>query len=400
MLPEERAAVFSLASIFSLRMFGLFMLLPVLAIYADQLVGVTPVLLGLALGIYGLTQAIFQIPFGVISDRINRKHVIAVGLIVFALGSIIAAQAETIFWLIVGRAVQGVGAVSAAILALNADLTREEQRTKAMAIVGMCIGFSFVMSLILAPVIQDIVGVDGMFWLIAGLALMAIAVLYWVVPNPQSPGNELDDPDSPHNSGRNGLIATLKNKQLLQLNFGIMVLHLILTALFLVLPKLLIEKSGFDLASHWKIYLPVLLVSVVGMVPFVIAGSKMKTSTISYRLAIVLLLVSVLFLVFVQSREYIWVFISLSLFFSAFNALESLLPSLVSRIASPQRKGAAMGIYNSFQFLGIFFGGLVGGWLYGNLGVSGVFQFCSAVVCIWLVYTCFSEGFSGSSSNS
>ncbi len=388
MSPTERRAVFSLASIFSLRMFGLFMLLPVLAVYADDLAGATPVLMGLALGIYGLTQAIFQIPSGILSDRFDRKNVIACGLIVFALGSIIAALSSTIFGLIIGRAVQGAGAISAAVLALNSDLTRKEQRTKAMALIGISIGFTFLMSLILSPVLYTIIGIDGLFWLIAVLAAVAILVLYKVVPDSTS-----IRPAGENVPVRGQISRALKNKQLMQLNLGILVTHLVLTALFLVLPNLLIAKSGLTLPHHWKIYTPVLLVSVLGMLPFVLAGSKPKYLTVSYRTAIALLLTAMVCLLVSEGKSLVWLLGSITLFFSAFNALESLLPSLVSQIASSASKGTAIGIYNTFQFSGIFLGGLVGGGIFGLYGVDGVFIFCGVAVSAWLLISCLAVGF-------
>ncbi len=388
MLPSERRAVFSLASIFSLRMFGLFMLLPVLAVYAEHLSGTTPLLLGLALGIYGLTQAIFQIPFGMLSDRIERKKVIACGLIIFAAGSIIAALSDSIQWLIVGRAVQGAGAISAAVLALNADLTRNEQRTKSMAIIGISIGFTFLMSLIFAPILHAIIGIDGLFWLIALLALMAILVLYKVVPS-ASPSAE----SQKYVPLRGQISDALKNPQLMQLNLGILVLHLVLTALFLVLPNILITQSGLPLSGHWKLYAPILLASVLGMAPFVVAGAKPKFVKIAYQLAISLLLFALLMLAFALNHSLLWLLLSMAVFFSAFNALESLLPSLVSQLATANNKGTAIGIYNTFQFSGIFFGGVAGGWILGRQGVVGVFVFCSVIVIGWLLLSCFTPYF-------
>ncbi len=385
MSPIERRAVFSLASIFSLRMFGLFMLLPVLAVYADELSGTTPLLLGLALGIYGLTQAIFQIPFGMLSDRMGRKKIISCGLIIFAAGSILAALADSIQWLIIGRAVQGAGAISAAVLALNADLTRNEQRTKSMAIIGMSIGFTFLMSLIFAPVLHGIIGIDGVFWLIAGLALLAILVLYQVVPNVP-----LGTESKQYIPLQSQFSNTLKNRPLMQLNLGILVLHLVLTALFLVLPNLLITHSGLPLSAHWKLYAPILLLSVVGMIPFVIASSKPNLVKTIYRLAILLLLITLVMLVMLAifTPSLHWLLILMTLFFSAFNALESLLPSLVSQLAAADSKGTAMGIYSTFQFSGIFLGGLVGGGVFAIQGIVGVFVFCGMAVLGWLLIAC------------
>lgn len=381
--------MFSLAGIFSLRMFGLFMLLPVLSIYADGLTYTTPVLMGLALGSYGLTQALFQIPFGLISDRINRKHVIAFGLVVFALGSVVAGLSDSIYGLIIGRSIQGAGAISAATLALTADLTRSSQRTKAMAVIGICIGFSFMLALIVAPPIQSVIGVSGLFWLTAVFAVVAIFVVLRVVP----------DAHSSHHHDDIGPAAaqirqSLSNFQLMQLNLGIFVSHAILTALFLVLPALLVSRGNYPLETHWKIYIPILLLSVVGMTPFIMAGSRVRLIRYAYQGAILLLLVSFVILVMSESRPIIWLLGGVVVFFSAFNALESLLPSMVSQIAPPDSKGTAIAIYNVFQFSGVFIGGLAGGWTYGEYGSNGVFLFCGGMITIWLLIGCVFSRFS------
>ncbi len=362
------------------------MLLPVMAIYAENLSGTTPILLGLALGIYGLTQAIFQIPFGMLSDRIDRKLAITIGLIVFALGSAVSALSESIYWLIIGRGIQGAGAISAAILALNSDLTRANQRTKAMAMIGISIGFTFLLSLILAPMLQGIIGVNGLFWMISTLALIAIWVLHKVVP---------DVPAAVETSSKaqDGFRTALTNPQLLQLDLGIFTIHLVLTALFIVLPGLLVEKSGMELSQHWKIYTPILLISVAGMAPFVIAGSMPRWVTLAYRLGAILMLASLILLLTGVNNSLTWLLVSVILFFSAFNALESLLPSLVSQIAMESAKGTAMGIYNTFQFSGIFVGGLGGGLAYDQFGLAGVFGFCCIAVGLWLVVVLISANF-------
>ena len=386
MTSNERKAVVSLASIFSLRMFGLFMLLPVLAIYAQQLHGTSPGLMGLALGAYGLTQAIFQIPFGILSDRINRKTAITLGLIIFAIGSILCALADSIYGLIIGRAVQGAGAISAAVLALNADLTRNEQRTKSMAIIGISIGFTFLLSLILAPILQAVIGVSGLFYSIVGLTILAIIVLYKVVPDePQRPAMQQSEP------ALQRVIAALKTPALMQLNLAIFVSHLVLTALFLVLPGLIISSSGMQLSSHWKIYAPVLIVSVVGMAPFIRAGSKAAKVGLAYRAAVILLLVSLLGFIFALNQSFTWLVVALVVFFSAFNALESLLPSLVSQIASGTSKGTAIGVYNSFQFAGIFVGGVAGGVVFGSFHNLGVFLLCTGLTLIWMLFAIMSK---------
>lgn len=375
----EKKAVSALAGIFALRMFGLFMLLPVLAIYAARFPTSTPLLIGLALGIYGLTQGMFQIAFGMASDRFGRKSVITVGLLVFALGSVIAALADSISGLIIGRAIQGAGAISAAVLALTADLTRETERTKAMAIIGMSIGLVFVLSLMFAPGLQGVVGVAGIFWLSAGLAVCAIVVLWWIVPHPASipPAQVSLRPAERFN-------RILADGQLLRLNFGVFCLHMSLTAIFVVLPALLYTASGLPLAEHWKFYVPVLLLSVIGMLPLIRLGSRNTNTALAFNIAVGIFLLSATALAWASGRGIGAVLIALWLFFVAFNTLEAMLPSLVSRIAPSTDKGAAIGVYNTCQFLGMFIGGVSGGWLSGQFGAGSVYWFCAVAAGAWL----------------
>ncbi len=358
------------------------MILPVLSLYAERLSGATPFLIGLTLGVYGFTQAVFQIPFGMLSDRYNRKHIIAMGLIIFGIGSVVAALADSMAGLVAGRAIQGAGAISAAILALNADLTRNDQRTKSMAIIGISIGVAFMASLILAPVIQGYIGVPGLFWMVAVLSVSAVVILAKVVPDAGPADRQTGAALS---SGQ--FRRLFGNSQLLQLNLGILILHLVLTALFLLLPALFREKSGFALSDHWKLYLVVLAVSVVGMAPFVMAGSKERWLKSAYRVAIGILLVATCGMFFAYQSTLFAVMAAAALFFSAFNALESLLPSIVSQIAPRNQRGAAMGIYNTFQFAGIFLGGAGGGWLNGQYGHVGVLVFCVLAITVWMGFT-------------
>ncbi len=355
------------------------MVLPVLSLYADRLSGATPFMIGLALGVYGFTQAAFQIPFGMLSDRYPRKYIIATGLIIFAIGSAVAALADSMMVLVVGRAIQGAGAISAAVLALNADLTRSDQRTKSMAVIGISIGAAFMVSLVLAPVIQGYIGVPGLFWMIVLLSVSAVFVLAKVVPDAEPVGRQT----------RTVLAAgqfrrLVRNPQLLQLNLGILILHLVLTALFLLLPALFREKSGLELSGHWKLYLIVLAVSVIGMIPFVVAGSRERWLKGTYRAAIGVLLLATCAIFSAYHSALFIVMAAAALFFSAFNALESLLPSIVSQIAPQNQRGAAIGIYNTFQFAGIFLGGTVGGWLNGQYGHAGVWIFCILSITVWL----------------
>ena len=383
MTSAERRAVISLAGIFSLRMFGLFMLLPVLSVYAGDLTHTTPLLIGLALGSYGLTQALFQIPFGLASDRINRKQVIAFGLVIFAFGSVVAGLSDSIYGLILGRSIQGCGAISAATLALTADLTRDSQRTRAMAVIGICIGASFMLALVIAPPVQNWIGVPGLFWLTTGLSVIAIFTVLQIVPNTES---------RPHHGDIAPASAQIRRSfadfQLMQLNLSIFLSHAVLTALFLVLPALLISRGNYPLATHWRVYIPILLVSVIGMAPFVIASSKVRMIRHAYRAAVLLLLVSFVILLCSESRPIIWLLGGVVVFFSAFNALEALLPSMVSQVAPLDGKGTALAIYSTFQFAGVFAGGVAGGWVYGEYDSQGVFIFCGGMITIWLLISC------------
>ncbi len=378
----ERRSVLALASVIAMRMLGLFLLLPVLALYAASMPGSTPLLVGLALGAYGLTQALFQLTFGICSDRFHRKGVITVGLLIFVMGSVVAALADTLTWLIIGRAIQGAGAVSSAVLALTADLTREEQRTKAMALLGMSIGAMFLLSMAAAPPLSRHIGVPGLFWFTAALGLLALLLLHGVVP---TPSRYLRHRDVTPTIER--MWAVLRNRPLWHLNVGIFVLHLVLTGLFVVLPADLNRLGDLPLHDHWKVYLPVLLLSVIGMVPLVILGSGTGRATSLFRLAIAVLLTGMIGLVLLQVGDhlrFIWLPIFLCIFFIGFNALEAMLPALVSRISPAADKGTALGVFSTFQFAGVFLGGLLSGWLSGQLGSVSVYVMCMVWILIWL----------------
>lgn len=376
MTPLERRAAVSLASIISLRMLGLFMILPVFALYAEHLKGVTPFLVGLAIGIYGLTQAVLQIPFGMLSDRIGRKPVIAMGLLIFAVGSVVAAMAHTIEGVILGRALQGAGAIAAAVMALTADLTSEEHRTKAMTVIGMSIGFSFVIAMVGGPLLNHWIGVPGIFALIAVLALLGIALLYLVVPNPQRSVFHRDAEVEPAQFRR-----VLGNGQLLRLNLGIFTLHLVLTASFVVLPLALVD-SGLIAEHHTWLYLPVMVLGMALAIPFIIIAEKKRRMKHVYIGAVAMLLLAQFGLYW--SWHNFWaIALLLQLFFIAFNLLEATLPSLISKIAPAQSKGTAMGVYTSSQFIGAFIGGAAGGWLHGEYGSGAVFLFCAGAIALW-----------------
>lgn len=377
MTPLERRASISLAGIYSLRMIGLFLILPVFSLYADSLSHTTPVLIGLAIGVYGLTQSIFQIPFGMLSDRFGRKPIITLGLLIFAVGSVVAANADSIIGVIIGRALQGSGAIAAAVMALAADLTREEHRTKAMAMIGVTIGVSFAVSLVLGPLLNSWIGVPGIFWLTSILAIAGIILLRTGVPDPQSSRMHRDTESVPAYFS-----SVLRNTQLLRLDFGIFALHMMLTASFVVLPFALRDYAGLHVDHHWYIYLPVLLLSLVIMVPFILVAEKQRRlKEVLIGSVLVLALAQTGLMLFFHSP--LGIFLSLLLFFIAFNVLEALLPSLIVKFCQADRKGTAMGVYSTSQFLGAFTGGLAGGAIYGSHGIRWVFGFCIIVAGVW-----------------
>lgn len=378
MTPKERRSAVALAGIFSFRMLGLFMILPVFALYAENLAGVTPTLVGLAIGIYGLSQAALQIPFGMASDRLGRKPVIIFGLLLFAAGSVVAAVSTSIEGVIAGRALQGAGAVAAAIMALAADLTREEHRTKAMAVIGMSIGMSFLVAMVAGPLLDKWIGVPGIFWLTAGLALAGIAILLLLVPTPAVSRRHRDAEPVPDQFRQ-----VLRDGQLLRLDFGILVLHLVLTASFVVLP-LVLRDAGLAPADHWMLYLPVMALGMAAAIPFIIIGEKKRRMKQVVVGAVAVLALGQLLLIEFHSGL-LAVGIVLWVFFSAFNLLEATLPSLIAKTARADSKGTAMGVYSSSQFIGAFIGGAAGGSLYGAFGFSGVFAFCAGLIALWLL---------------
>jgi len=380
MTALERRAAMSLAGIFSTRMLGLFMIMPIFSIYALELEGVTPLLTGVAIGIYGLTQALLQIPFGRLSDRIGRKKVILAGLVLFVIGSVVAALSTTIEGVIIGRALQGSGAIASAIMALTADLTREDHRTKAMAIIGMSIGASFALSMVLGPVVYSTLGGAGIFWVIAVLAIVAMLILHWQVPTPV---NQRVHPDAEVVNQHIGEI--LRNTQLLRLDFGILILHMVLTATFVVMPLVLQDIAGLDVASHAYLYLPVFLISAALMVPFIIMAEKYRRMRGVFIGAILCLGLVELGLGTLGTG--FWpIVILLVLFFTAFNILEACLPSIVSKLAPAHKKGTAMGVYSSSQFFGAFLGGVTGGWVYGEYGLSAVFLMSAGLILLWWLW--------------
>ncbi len=378
MTPVERRASIGLAGIYGLRMLGLFIILPVFALYAEHLPGGdNKMLVGVALGAYGLTQAILQIPAGLMSDRYGRKPVIYISLLLFALGSFIAAGAHDIYGVIIGRVIQGTGALNAAVMALAADLTREEQRTKAMAMIGITIGITFSVSLVLSPILYQVIGVPGIFALTGVLAMLAMLVVAYVIPNPAITRFHSDTEASGKHLGE-----VLRNKDLLRLDFGIFTLHAILMSVFMQVPSVL-RDNGLEAAQHWHVYLPVLLLAFVLMVPPIIAAEKKAMMKQVFVGAIALAVLGQLTLMLVQHS--IWgIAAALTMVFTAFNILEASLPSLISKIAPLASKGTAMGVFSSMQFLGAFVGASVGGLLMQYFGGNAVFVFATVLLLLWL----------------
>ena len=376
MTPVERRASGSLAAIFAARMLGLFLVLPVFALEAAHYPGGDdPALIGLAMGIYGLTQGILQIPFGLASDRLGRKRVIIFGLLVFAAGSFLAAMAGSLVWLIVGRSLQGAGAVSAAVTALLADQTRDAVRTKAMAMVGASIGLMFALSLVVAPLLAARIGLGGLFWVTGGLALGCIALVAWWTPA---------EPLQHKNLPRGKLSDVLGHAGLLRLNLGVFVLHAVQLAMWIAIPALLVQ-AGLPKAQHWYVYLPTVLASfaVMALTLFPLERRGYLRAVFLAAVAIVALVQMGLLLVAGQPTLGELAAL-LFLFFCGFNVLEASQPSMVTRMAPPHARGAALGVYNTLQSLGLFAGGAVGGWLAKNVGVTGVFAACAGLMLLWL----------------
>jgi MFS family permease len=374
----EKKAAFSLASVFGVRMLGLFMILPVFAIYGEQLTGYSPIWIGLAIGAYGLTQALLQIPMGILSDRFGRKPVILAGLVVFLFGSIIAAMSDTIYGVVAGRTIQGMGAIASAILALAADLSREEQRPKVMATIGMFIGLSFTFAMILGPIVAEAFGLSGLFWFTGLLTIFAMLLIQFMVP------------DSVHKAPRGDSVALpeqitklIRHPQLSRLNWGVFILHMALTACFVTLPKQFVA-SGLVLEDHWQLYLPTLFGSFLLMVPFMIIAMKKQKEKPMFSAAIALFSVS-LFLLWLLPSGFWSLVLSVVLFFTAFNYLEATMPSILSRLAPAGVKGSVMGIYSSSQFLGAFVGGIAGGFIANEFGEQTIFLVMAIVGVIWLL---------------
>ena len=380
MSPEELRAALSLSSIFGLRMLGMFVILPVFAFYAEGLPGGDNLtLVGIAIGVYGLTQGCLQIPFGYWSDRYGRKRVIYIGLAIFAAGSFIAALGTHITIVILGRMLQGAGAISAAVMAMTADLTRDEHRTKAMAMIGSTIGATFALSLVLSPWLYRVIGVPGIFVMTGVLVFVAMGVVYGLVPDVP------DVPERPHRSHPPAIqqfVGALLDPQLARLNYGIFALHAVLMALFFAVP-LELRAAGLAVDGHWQVYLPVMLGSFVLMLPAVLGAGSAERTRATVLGAVAVLLALQLALPWAQGS--VWAIAGcLLVFFTAFNILEAGLPSQVTRLAPAESRGVAIGVFTSLQFFGTFFGAAAGGFLYGRWGTTGIVVFSAALLVIWL----------------
>ena len=368
----ERIFALKISLIMSVRMLGLFMLFPVMSIYAAEYDNSTPFLIGMAIGVYGLTQALLQIPFGYLSDRFGRKPILIIGLLIFFLGSVLAANTSNLNLVVLGRALQGGGAISAVLMAFLADSVNEENRAKANAFVGFQIGVAFMLSLIIGPIISSKVGLQGLFWTIALLSLIALIIVFSL---------EQSKPVTYYKLSMKAFRETL-TKELVTLDLSIFSLHLILAAGFIVMPILIIENQIVSMVNNWHLYLPAIFLSFLGMLPLIVVSEKFKKTKYILLLCILLLIISQ-FIFLNASLSFQLFLITLTIFFIAFNSIEALLPSLLSRTASSAKRGLAMGIFSTSQFLGTFFGGAIGGLIYDIYDLNSVFLFTIFVALIW-----------------
>ena len=387
MTPAERRSSLWLSLLSASRLLGMFLILPVFAVHASTMPGGQDTFrVGLAMGIYGLTQALLQIPFGMASDRFGRKPVITVGLLVMVLGSVVAALAQTVDGLTIGRAIQGAGAVSAAIAALLADNTRDSQRSKAMAMVGALIGLAFAISMVAAPALYRELGLSGLFWINAAIAVLGIVMLWWQVPDPPAivAGATAVGTAGSRSLDGAGWRAVVTDPDLVRLNLGIFVLHLVQMSLFLVVPGLLVDAAGLPLPEHWKVYLPVVGGAFVLMLPWMNRAERTGRIRPAFLGGIWCLTVAVAGLVLLTPTLASLVALLLA-FFIGFNLLEAFLPSLISRLAPAGQRGLAMGVYNTSQALGLFTGGALGGWLLRHGGPAGIFGVGLLLLAVWWV---------------
>ncbi|GHC27468.1 MFS transporter [Kushneria pakistanensis] len=373
----EYRAIAGLGMLYAFRMLGLFMVLPVLSLYARELNGATPFLIGIALGGYGLAQAIFQIPFGALSDRLGRKQIIAFGLLLFFAGSVMAALSTSIYGVIAGRCLQGSGAIAGALMALLADKTREETRTTAMAAIGMSIGLAFALAMALGPFLAELFGLSGVFWSTALLALVGLLILWRLVPS--APARQHRDVGvDPGQLGK-----MLFQRELLRLNFSIFALHAILTGCFIALP-LRLESLGIEAQNHGWVYLPVMAAGFFIMIPLIIAAEKYRHMKVVFMGAVAAMTLALMAMS--EAGDSRWLLITLLLvFFTGFNLMEAMLPSLISKLSPAGAKGTAMGVYSTSQFLGASLGGGLGGAVAGHFGIDAVFLFAAALGSLWFL---------------
>ncbi len=370
-----RAVVFPLAFLVSLRMFGLFIAMPVLSIYGAKLEGATSALVGLSIGIYGLAQICAQIPMGFLADKIGRKPVIYMGLSLFTLGSIVAAMSDSIYGVLLGRLLQGTGAISGAVLALISDLTLEEHRTKSMAVVGMSIGLSFMLALFVGPYVANEFALHGIFWLTSILAILGMAVCKWVVPDVIKGASRSD-------ASLSDAFKHILSPWVFSLNLSVLFLHMTMSAVFFVLPLVLLNKLSIPLAGHGKIYLAFILSSFLLIVPLVFYAERKRKIRFALLGSIALIMLGLMVL---QRGDHYFMFAMAGafLYFAGFNSMESLLPSMISKEAPAALKGTVMGVFSTCQFLGAFLGGVLAGWISAHYGITGVWFWLSISAAIW-----------------
>ena len=379
MNSTERLLALKVSLIMSVRMLGLFMLFPVMSVYAGDYDSSTPFLIGMAIGIYGLTQALLQIPFGYLSDRFGRKPILIIGLLIFLLGSIVAANATNIIFVVMGRALQGGGAISAVLMAFLADSVSENNRAKANAFVGFQIGVAFMVSLIIGPIITSRIGLSGLFWVIGLLSIIAMLIVLSL---------QHSKPINYYRLSFGAFRETL-GRELVTLDFSVFSLHLILASGFIVMPLLIMENQIVSMADNWQLYLPAVLLSFIGMIPLIIISEKFKKTKYILLLSIFLLIISQI-IFFISDLNFSVFLITLTIFFVAFNSVEAILPSLLARTANPSKRGLAMGIFSTSQFLGTFIGGAIGGLIYDIYDLNSVFLFTIFVAIIWWFMVLFS----------
>jgi MFS family permease len=379
MNSTERLFALKVSLIMSVRMLGLFMLFPVMSVYAGDYDRSTPFLIGMAIGIYGLTQALLQIPFGYLSDRFGRKPILIIGLLIFLIGSVVAANASNIIFVVIGRALQGGGAISAVLMAFLADSISEDNRAKANAFVGFQIGVAFMLSLIIGPIITSRIGLSGLFWVIGLLSIIAMLIVLSL---------EHSKPINYYRLSFGAFRETL-SRELIALDFSVFSLHLILASGFIVMPLLIMENQIVSMIDNWQLYLPAVLLSFIGMIPLIIISEKFKKTKYILLLSIFLLIISQI-IFYISNLNFSVFLITLTIFFVAFNTVEAILPSLLSKTASASKRGLAMGIFSTSQFLGTFIGGAIGGLIYDIYDLNSVFLFTIFVAIIWWFMVLFS----------